>query len=529
MTSQERYRILIVDDDAVNRRVISMLLKKEGYDTIEATNGEECIQMALAKDPALILLDIRMPREDGFSILKRLKSYGLVKNMPVIFMTAVDDVDMKVHGFNLGAVDFIVKGCPKDEVLARVRVHIKQYATLLALAEAQIRMRNQINEAQNTLLVKPQDLPDRNFSILYRSLNPAGGDMYDVIPIHDHLTGYFVCDFAGHSTATGFLTSQMKTLLKQNCIAAFDPVESMIIMNKVLKDTLRPGQYATATYAVLDGFRRKLTVVNMGHPPALFVSLSGEARFMAPGGDILGGFDDVSFITEVVELTPGDRFVLYTDGLVEKYGSSVWSAEINRLIIMKDVIRMEKRSEIPRKVFDCFFTGDQQPADDVLVMVVEYAPRQAVDDVKKTYGRTFRSDLKMVDVIVGECIAYVFEAGGKLDEYGLRVVLYEILVNAVEHGNRKDLNKKVTVSVETSAEVVKIIVEDEGDGFDWKTIMSRSDFSVNAISGRGLPLLKLYGYSWKYNEKGNRIEVIKKFEPTSKMPSEAQKRNAGNE
>lgn len=511
MTGQEKYRIIIVDDEAFNRSFLASILKKDGYDPIEAADGDECIQRALAEDPMLILLDIRMPREDGFNVLKRLKSYGLIKNIPVIFMTAVDEVNMKVHGFNLGAVDFISKKCPKEEVLARVRVHIKQYATLRALTEAQIRMRNQINEAQNTLLVKPEELPGRGFSVLYRSLNAAGGDMYDVVPIQDNLTGYFVCDFAGHSTATGFLTSQMKTLLKQNCIAAFDPVESMIIMNKVLKDTLRPGQYATAIYAVLDSFKRKLTVVNMGHPPALFVPAAGEVRFVARDGDILGGFDDVAFTTEEVMLAPGDRLLLYTDGLVEKSGSSVWSAELGKLKNLEDVVRTHKRSEVPRRVFDHFFTGGKQPADDVLIMVVECEQLKISDNNEKVFSRIFHSDLKMVDQVVGECVAYMERRNIEIDHYGFQVVLYELLVNAVEHGNRGDPRKKVTLTLEALPEAFKIIVEDEGDGFDWKTTMSRENCSVDATSGRGMPLMKVYGYTWKFNVKGNRIEVTKTF------------------
>ena len=510
MNSQEKYRILVVDDESINRTVIGAILKQEGYDVIEATDGEQCVQMALAKDPVLILLDIQMPPgEDGFGTIKRLKSYGMTKNIPVIFMTAADDTRLVVNGFNLGAVDFINKRCPKEEVVARVRVHIKQYVTLLALAETQIQMRRQINEAQNTLLVKPEELPDRRFSILYRSLNAAGGDMYDVIPINENLTGYFVCDFAGHSTATGFLTSQMKTLLKQNCIAAFDPVESMIIMNKVLKDTLRPGQYVTADYAVYNTLRKKISVVNMGHPPALFVPLKGPTRFVARDGDILGGFDDVSFSMEEIEVEPGDRLVLYTDGLIEKSGTSVWSSELKRLMAFEELVRYKRLRDVPDILFNLFFSDGRQPDDDVLVLVMEAGERETTRMESDIFLKAFGSDLKKIDGMVEACARYTRKKNRKIDMYGMKVVLHELLVNAVVHGNRKDRRKNVILRIRAGTENVSIVVQDEGDGFDWRQVSAREDCSVTDTCGRGLPLMKLYGYEWKYNEKGNRVEAMK--------------------
>jgi len=505
MNSAKSYRILIVDDQEFNRILLGKFLKKEGYEVLEADNGDDCISIAREKDPALILLDIRMPMEDGYSVIKRLKEHSSVKNIPVIFMTALDETKMKVHGFNLGAVDYIVKTCPHEEIIARVKVHIKQYAMYKALAQTQIDMQKQISEAQDTLLIKPQELPDRHFAVLFRSLNAAGGDFYDVIPITDDITGYFICDFAGHSTATGFLTSQMKTLLKQNCIAAFEPIESMLIMNHVLKDTLRPGQYATACYAVVDRFKKTMTIVNMAHPPALFVPAEGESRFIAPQGDILGGFHDVSFTTETVAIGRGDRLIMYTDGLVEKSEERVWASEIEQLTGLVPSIKKTELTQVPSLLFNSFFSQKAVPDDDVLILTFEI-PCDEIEDA--LYTKVFPAEVKLIDSIVEHCSHYVMGKDYDIDSYGLNVVLFEILANAVVHGNKKAPGKKVSISVTCKQEVFSITVIDEGPGFDWKNHINT--VSLDSTEGRGLILLEKYGYEYQYNSSGNAITVTKK-------------------
>jgi DNA-binding response OmpR family regulator len=124
-SSTEPQTILIVDDNPVNLEVLSETLINTGLQVAVAVDGENAIEQVKYHQPDLILLDIMMPGIDGFETFKRLKADPLSSGIPVIFMTAISDVQSKVKGFNLGAVDYLIKPFQQEEVLARVQIHLK--------------------------------------------------------------------------------------------------------------------------------------------------------------------------------------------------------------------------------------------------------------------------------------------------------------------------------------------------------------------------------------------------------------------
>ncbi|MFZ1028145.1 MAG: PleD family two-component system response regulator [Limnoraphis robusta] len=116
--------ILVIDDDQTNIKVIIDTLKPVGLTIISARNGEMGIKRALYALPDLILLDVMMPGIDGFETCRRLKSEPTTQSIPVLFMTALDNEDSKVKGFNAGGVDYITKPFGSREVIARVKTHL---------------------------------------------------------------------------------------------------------------------------------------------------------------------------------------------------------------------------------------------------------------------------------------------------------------------------------------------------------------------------------------------------------------------
>jgi len=117
--------ILLVDDEPMNLKPLADILKKQGYGLLIATNGERAIQIAQRAIPELILLDIRMPGLDGFEVCVKLKEIEATKDIPVIFLTALSQVEDKVKAFEVGGVDYITKPFYREEVLARVNTHLK--------------------------------------------------------------------------------------------------------------------------------------------------------------------------------------------------------------------------------------------------------------------------------------------------------------------------------------------------------------------------------------------------------------------
>ncbi len=118
-------KILAVDDTPDSLKLLTQLLQSEGYEIRSAINGELALQSALLNPPELILLDVRMPEMDGFEVCRRLKSHPQTRSVPVIFVTALSEINEKVDGFRLGAVDFITKPYQREELLVRVRTHLE--------------------------------------------------------------------------------------------------------------------------------------------------------------------------------------------------------------------------------------------------------------------------------------------------------------------------------------------------------------------------------------------------------------------
>lgn len=118
-------KILVVDDTLASLKLLSDLLKAEGYVVRSAISGELAVDFAAANPPDLVLLDIMMPGMDGFEVCRRLKAHPDTRNVPVIFISALSETDEKVQGFELGAVDFVTKPFQREELLVRVRTHLE--------------------------------------------------------------------------------------------------------------------------------------------------------------------------------------------------------------------------------------------------------------------------------------------------------------------------------------------------------------------------------------------------------------------
>ena len=115
--------ILIVDDEPTIRDMLKHNLKREGYNTIEAEDGAQAVNIALEQKPDLILLDIMLPKLDGLSVCKRIKNH---LNIPVLMLTAKDNEIDKILGLELGADDYITKPFSIRELMARVKANLRK-------------------------------------------------------------------------------------------------------------------------------------------------------------------------------------------------------------------------------------------------------------------------------------------------------------------------------------------------------------------------------------------------------------------
>lgn len=372
MEKKQTYTVLAVDDNLLNLKLIEKSLSKEGYRVFTAANGPAGREIAENEMPDLILLDIEMPGENGFDVIEKLKLNPETNPIPVIFLTGVSEVDSKLKGFDLGAVDYITKPFHPLEVLARVRIHLKLSIATNSLIAGQASKLKQITEAQVSLLPQPENFPDARFGVYYKALQEAGGDFYDILTISDNITGYFLADFSGHDIKTSYMTASVKALLAQNCTPVYSPAESMKMINDVLVEILPGGKYLTGCYLHLNRYTRKLTIINAGHPPVACLPVDGDPFLIKTDGDVLGMFNDVHFGLKKIEVNDGDKFFVYSDGLVESADAQVtWASGADSLLPMFEQLNGISYDKAPVTLLETIFKDNAEPEDDIVVLCIE--------------------------------------------------------------------------------------------------------------------------------------------------------------
>ncbi len=363
-------RVLVVDDERANLHLLSISLRNEGYLVSVATNGEAALEIARTLPPDLILLDIVMPGMDGFQTMARLKQIKGSSRAPVIFLTGMEDLESKLKGFALGAVDYVTKPFHLEEVRARVRLHLQLAHAQTALIQEQSAKLRSLASAQEMLLLKPSDLPQANFSVWYESAQEAGGDLYDVIDLGNEIYGFLVADVSGHDVGTSLVATAARALFRQNAGPMYSPEETFQLANRILTGWLPPGRFLTACYALLNRNTGMLKVVGAAHPPAAIQSKNGDVRLLEVEGDVLGSFQEACFGRLNCHVNKGDRVVLYTDGLVEDIESGMaWGSSGDRLIDVLQEARNVSLNELPGHLARVL-AGDSKE-DDILVLAFE--------------------------------------------------------------------------------------------------------------------------------------------------------------
>ncbi|MHC1790753.1 MAG: PP2C family protein-serine/threonine phosphatase [Solidesulfovibrio sp.] len=366
-------RVLIVDDETINVETLAWMLKEAGFTPLRAASGPAGRAMAARDKPELIILDIMMPGESGFETCSQLTADPATTDIPIIFISGLDDVENKVRGLKLGAVDYITKPFAREEVLARVKIHIRLRQGLRALLAEQAAKLAQIRDAQQAILVAPEDLPEANFAVRYVPALEAGGDFYDVFPWSDAVMVYFVADISGHDLGASFVTASLKALVRQNANPLYSPVETLKNMNSVLTTLLRDGKHLTASLLFLNRPRNRLTVVNAGHPAPILVTGRGEVEQLAVDGDVLGVFEAVQCGQIERPVAPGDRIFLYTDGLIERFGQAARgrSQGLDRLLAAcRETVRLSLDDAVAA-IAKATLDGADRPQDDVVLIGIE--------------------------------------------------------------------------------------------------------------------------------------------------------------
>jgi serine phosphatase RsbU (regulator of sigma subunit) len=322
--NQEQAKILIVDDEPFNIDYLEQELEDLKCETISAENGRRAMEQVAAKNPDLILLDIMMPEMDGFQVLAHLKGDDTRRDIPVVVISALDDMDSIVKGIQLGADDYLPK--PFDPVLLRARIHA--CLEKKRLRDREVQYLQQINReldvawrVQSGFL--PDVLPDIPGWQLAATLKPSrqtSGDFYDLIPLPGGQLGILIADVADKGMGAALYMVLSRTLIRTFAIQHHPwPEQVLAATNRRILADIETSQFVTVFYGILDPSAGTLVYCNAGHnPPYLLRPQSrGAVQALHGTGMALGVLGDVTWGQKTVHMMPGDTLVLYTDGITE--------------------------------------------------------------------------------------------------------------------------------------------------------------------------------------------------------------------
>ena len=390
-------RILVVDDSEDSRRLIALIFRKAGYEVVEAISGEEALEKVVALAPDLILLDILMPGIDGFEVCRQLKADEATGEIPVIFMSALEEARDKIRGLELGGADYITKPFNRGEALARVRNHLTLRRLTREVQEANRRLRENQERLEGDLRAAagiqlsllPRTLPASNRLQMAWKFLPSetiSGDIFNVFFLDPEHLGFYMLDVSGHGVPSALVTVSVSQMLQPhgNGIlrqpATAPPYYRLPPPDEILRrldqdyPLERFDKYFTIFYGIVHLDSDELAYSSAGHPPPVLLRQSGETELLTEGGPIIGLGLDTPFDTGSRKLAPGDKLLLYTDGVLERENGGHHFYGMERFLNTLESVR---RQEIPvlldRVVEDIeAFSGGVRRQDDVTLLGIGF-------------------------------------------------------------------------------------------------------------------------------------------------------------
>jgi sigma-B regulation protein RsbU (phosphoserine phosphatase) len=321
-------RILVVDDDALSRRLLHHALDKAGYDCREASDGTAALEMVQAQPPALLLLDFDMPGLNGADVLRQLRADNnpAVAQIPTIMLTGHGGEASEVLCLEAGADDFVTKPINLAVLGARIETQLR-----LRTMRRQLQQQNDELEAwrrnlerdleaarltqQSLIPQKPPLLPGWDIAACYRPVIQVGGDIYGWLRMADSRTLFWIADATGHGASAALMTTLAKLLFHHGTVEHNQPSEIMAAVNKDFRSIFAARSFMTAMCLALDPSSGRVCVVGAGHPPLLVARHDGRSERILSSAPPLGLAEKPQFSETALDLTAGDTLLLYTDGL----------------------------------------------------------------------------------------------------------------------------------------------------------------------------------------------------------------------
>jgi len=314
-------RVLIVDDVKANVDILVHALSGE-YKLSVALGGQQALDAVDRNPPDLVLLDIVMPDIDGYEICRRLRTAEATRELPIMFLSSLEDVKDKARGFEVGGNDYLTKPFEVLEVKARVRSLLKAKSYADAVREAAERDLRIAREIQTGLLPANVARQVEGTGLdVHAVLEPArqvGGDLYEVLRLDRDRVLVAVGDVSGKGIPEALFMAVAMTLLRSMAREGKPPEVILRALTDELLAQNPRGMFVTLQCLVFDFAKGTVTCASAGHHGAALI-LPGHTPRLAfdSTGCVLGLLPAGDVSTETLPLQPGETLVLFTDGVSE--------------------------------------------------------------------------------------------------------------------------------------------------------------------------------------------------------------------
>ena len=313
--------VLVADDQADVVTALRLLLEDAGIATEPATSTRDVISRLAARPYDLLLMDLNYERDttsgcEGLDLLSQVRARdGL---LPVVVMTGWSSVETAVEAMRRGARNYVCKPWNNDSLVTLVRREIEAGSALRHDHGHAVREMEQAQAVQRALL--PDQLPAVASCDLAARWEPAstfGGDCYDTVALDASHLALSIGDVCGKGLPAALLMTHLQASVRAFASPQTLPEAVVASVNRALCRHGDLHRFVTLFYSVYDAESRLLRFCNAGHNPPVLARQDGSIERLATGGTIAGVFEDAVYEAGQVRLRPGDRLVLFTDGITE--------------------------------------------------------------------------------------------------------------------------------------------------------------------------------------------------------------------
>ncbi|HEY7743414.1 MAG TPA: SpoIIE family protein phosphatase [Burkholderiales bacterium] len=382
--------LLIVDDNEDNRYTLTRRLQREGYSNFTtAADGEQALELLGKQRFDLVLLDVMMPGLNGYEVLQRMHADSRLRHVPVIMISALDEIDSVIRCIELGAEDYLSK--PFNPTLLRARVGASlekkrmrdEIVSYLDQIERELQAARQIQLSMvPTEFLDPT--PERPVEV-YATLEPArrvGGDLYDFFWGEDGRMYFVVADVSDKGAPAALFMARTKTMIRLVSTlyrlpggVRMEPHQIIEKVNEGLSLENEQGMFVTVFLGILDPATSTLSFSNAGHNlPYLLRASDGVSALNGARGKPLGIRPTFTYQSESLKLAPGDGLFVYTDGITEALNAANELFSEERLEQALKPLAAASASDVVSGVMERVraFAANAVQADDIAAMGLRF-------------------------------------------------------------------------------------------------------------------------------------------------------------